>query len=378
MQSLFDSSLLENFDEAGTVAHGLPGAAYTSDDFYQLEQQEVFANGWVFVGYAHGLAKPGDAIPIEVGGLPLFLIRNQQDEIAAFHNVCRHRNLKLIDKADNCGKLIRCPYHSWSYDLCGALKNAPYFGGSVRSLPEDFKLEDNGLVPVNCALWHDWIFVNLSSQPASFEDFLAPIKRQLGATDVTGYVPRATLDLGEVSCNWKLLMENFIEPYHVQFVHKKTTEQPLEDHYTVVDEHCLGSAVELSEEQVANAKAGTLGVTSHYLTLFPNFVMGTYQPDQLGVHLNQPIAANVTRQQRVIYTHKDAHYSDAQIQDLVDLWHSVHLEDHEMCVRLQQGRHSPLAAPGGLLSPHWENSVRKFQQLVADAIRPGLTHRGST
>jgi choline monooxygenase len=86
----------------------------------------------------------------------------------------------------------------------------------------------------------------------------------------------------------------------------------------------------------------------------------------------------MTRQQRVIYTHKDAHYSDAQIQGLVDLWHSVHLEDHEMCVRLQQGRHSPLAAAGGLLSPHWENSVRKFQQLVADAIRPGLTQRGST
>jgi choline monooxygenase len=378
MQSLFDSSLLENFDEAGTVAHGLPGAAYTSDDFYRLEQQQVFANGWVFVGYAHQLARSGDVKPIQVSGLPLFLLRDQQGEIVAFHNVCRHRNLKLIDGEGNCGKLIRCPYHSWSYDLCGALKNAPYFGGPMQNLPEGFMLEDNGLMPIDCAIWHDWIFVNLSPQPDSFEDFLAPIKRQLGATKVTDYVPRATLDLGEVSCNWKLLMENFIEPYHVQFVHKKTTEQPLKDHYTVVDEHCLGSAVELSEEQVANAKAGTLGVTSHYLTLFPNFVMGTYQPDQLGVHLNDPIAANMTRQQRVIYTHKDAHYSDAEIQSLVDLWHSVHLEDHEMCVRLQQGRHSPLAAAGGLLSPHWENSVRKFQQRVADAIRPGLTQRGST
>jgi choline monooxygenase len=101
--------------------------------------------------------------------------------------------------------------------------------------------------------------------------------------------------------------------------------------------------------------------------------MGTYQPDQLGVHLNEPVAADVTRQQRVIYTHRDANYSDEQIQGLVDLWRSVHLEDHEMCIRLQQGRHSSLAAPGGLLSPHWENSVRRFQELVADAIRPGLT-----
>jgi len=74
----------------------------------------------------------------------------------------------------------------------------------------------------------------------------------------------------------------------------------------------------------------------------------------------------------VIYTHKDADYSAAQIQQLHDLWHSVHLEDHAMCIRLQRGRYSPLAAGGGLLSPHWEDSVRKFQELIADAIRPRL------
>ena len=365
-------SLLDDFDAGGELAHGLPGEAYVSDAFMQMEHRFLFNNNWVFVGYAHQMTKRGDVKPIQVAGLPLFLLRDQDDRITAFHNVCRHRNLKLVDAPGNCGKLIRCPYHSWSYDLCGTLKNAPYFGGGIREVPADFNLKDNSLMPVHCEVWHDWIFVNLSAAPSSFEDFLAPIKRQLGANDVTDYLPVATLDMGEVPCNWKLLMENFIEPYHVQFVHKSTTEQPLEDHYTVVDEHCLGSAVELSEEQMANASAGTLGVTSHYLTLFPNFVMGTYQPDQLGVHLNEPIAPGVTHQHRVIYTHKDADYSDEQIQGLADLWHSVHLEDHEMCVRLQQGRHSPLAQAGGWLSPHWENSVRKFQELVANSIRPGL------
>ena len=372
MQSVFDSSFLKHFDDVGKLVHGLPGATYTSEDFFQLEQERLFADSWVFVGYAHQLERSGDVQPIQVGGLPLFLLRDQQKQVRAFHNVCRHRNLKLVDKTGNCGKLIRCPYHSWSYDLCGALKNAPYFGGTQRELPENFSYADNGLAAVNCEVWHDWIFVNLSTQPLAFDDFLGPIKRQLGETDVTDYLPMTILDLGEVPCNWKLLMENFIEPYHVQFVHKKTTEQPLKDHYTVIDEHCLGSAVELSEEQVVNAKAGTLGVTSHYLTLFPNFVMGTYQPDQMGVHLNTPIAADRTYQHRVIYTHKDADYSDAQIQGLTDLWHAVHLEDHEMCIRLQQGRHSPLALEGGLLSPYWENSVRKFQERVADAIRPAL------
>ncbi|HUV23663.1 MAG TPA: aromatic ring-hydroxylating dioxygenase subunit alpha [Gammaproteobacteria bacterium] len=369
---MLDATLLDNFDAAGAVAHGLPGVAYTSDSFMQLEREQLFANHWVFVGYAHKLPKAGDAKPIQVGGLPLFLLRDQQGRIVAFHNVCRHRNLKLIDATGNCGKLIRCPYHSWSYDLCGVLRNAPYFGGHKAVRPPEFRYEENGLVPVSCEVWHDWIFVNLSPQPMVFDDFLAPIRRQLGRNEVTDYVPVATIDLGEVPCNWKLLMENFIEPYHVQFVHKSTTAQPLEDHYTVIDEHCLGSAVELSAEQVASAREGTLGVTSHYLTLFPNFVMGTYQPDQMGVHLNEPIAAALTRQQRVIYAHKDARYSDAKIQQLSELWRSVHLEDHAMCIRLQQGRYSPLATQGGLLSPHWENSVRKFQERVADAIRPAL------
>lgn len=375
MQPDPDSALLEHFDRAGETVHGLPGPAYTDDTFFRLEQGHLFGNNWVFVGFAHLMDRVGDVRPIEVSGQPLFLLRGRDGKISAFHNVCRHRNLKLVDGDRNAGKLIRCPYHSWSYDLCGALRNAPYFGGGAREVPADFRYEDNGLVPVHCEVWHDWIFVNLSPQPSSFDDFLAPVHRQLGENDVTGYRPVAVLDLGVVACNWKLLMENFIEPYHVQFVHSETTDQPLEDHYIVIDEHCLGSAVELSESQLANKRQGTLGVTSHYLTLFPNFVLGTYQPDQIGVHLNTPLGAGSTCQSRVIYTHTDSNYSDGEIRELADLWRSVHREDHEMCVRLQQGRYSPLAAQGGVLSPHWEKGVRRFQELVADAVRPALTRQ---
>lgn len=370
---MLSQSLLNDFDKQAAVLHGLPGTAYTSDEFLRLEFQTLFSSNWVFVGLAHDMAKAGDVCPVEVAGLPLFLLRDADGEISAFHNVCRHRNLKLVDNSGNCGKLIRCPYHSWSYDFCGALKNAPYFGGAMRDLPPDFNYEDHGLIPVHCALWHDWIFVNLATDPMAFEDFVAPIKKMLGDNRVEDYVPRATIEFGSVPCNWKLLIENFIEPYHVQFVHKTTTRQPLEDHYTLIEGHCLGSAVELSSEQQANADLTALGVTSHYLTLFPSFILGTYQPDQIGVYLHQPIDAGHTRQHRIIYTHKDADYSDPQVQQLKELWHSVHLEDHAMCKRMQQGRRSPLASDGGLLSPHWENSVRRFQELIAAAVRPALT-----
>ena len=372
MRQVLDASILKDFENPFGLKHGLPGVAYVSDEFWRYENDNLFGRHWVFVAFAHQLADSGDVAPVSVGGQPVLLVRDEANEINAFYNVCRHRNLQLIDETGNCGRLIRCPYHSWSYDLCGKLKNAPYFGGEANALPPDFELEDHGLMPVKCAVWHDWVFVNLDAEAPDFENFLQPILNQLGDNDVADYLPVATIEFGEVKSNWKLLMENFIEPYHVQFVHKATTSQPLQDHYPIIDKHCLGSAVDLSEDQVASAGEGTLGVTSHYLTLFPNFVLGTYQPDQLGVHLNIPLSAGVTVQRRVIYAHKDAVYSEQKIQQIKDLWHSVHLEDHAICERLQAGRHSAMAAQGGVLSPHWETSVRVFQELVAAAIRPSL------
>jgi choline monooxygenase len=378
MEQVLNSELLKEFDSEGIPRNGLPSVAYTSDSFLELENNYLFSRNWVFVGFAHQLAKAGDVVPVSVAGQPLLILRNETNEITAFHNVCRHRSLQMVDKSGNCGRKLRCPYHSWSYDLHGKLKNAPFFGGSAKQPVNGFEFEQHGLVPVNCAIWHDWIFVNLATEPESFESFLQPIKRMLGDTDVTRYRPVATIDLGEIRTNWKLLMENFIEPYHVQFVHKTTTSQPLEDHYPVIEGKCLGSAVDLSDEQVANAGKGTLGVSSRYLTLFPNFVLGTYQPDQMGVHLNVPVDTETTSQFRVIYAHEDANYSAAKIQGLKDLWYAVHREDHAICERLQTGRRSDVSAQGGVLSPHWETSVRSFQELVADAIRPGLGHYRST
>ena len=179
--------------------------------------------------------------------------------------------------------------------LGGALKNAPYFGGGAKALPPDFNYCDHGLMPVHCRVWHDWVFVNLSEKPEEFETWLAPLQRILGDTRVEEYRPVATFEFDDVACNWKLLMENFIEPYHVQFVHKTTTDQPLEDHYTLIEDHCLGCVVEVGEEKTASADFSALGVNSHFLTLFPSFILGTYQPDQLGVYLLEPFGAERTR-----------------------------------------------------------------------------------
>jgi len=184
----------------------------------------------------------------------------------------------------------------------------------------------------------------------------------------------ATLDFGKIHSNWKFLIENFIEPYHVQFVHKTTTKQPLKDHYTIVDGICLGSGVDVKEE---NKDSNTLSVSSRYLSLFPNYIIGTYFPNQIGVYLNVPISPGLTTQKRIIYTAEGQNMSEQEIDLQKKIWWSVHKEDHGICERLQEGRLSPASDQGGLLSPYWEKGVQKFQKLIIQAtMKSSKTMKG--
>ena len=367
LQSLLGAENLAAFEARAPVARGLPAAAYTSDGFFLLENERIFSASWVFAGFAHELPRAGDVVPVTVAGRPVLLVRDAEHRIRAFHNVCRHRCLKLVDEPGNAGRAIRCPYHSWTYGLDGALHVAPYFGGrEPREAPAGFDRGEHGLVPVRSATWHDWIFVDLGGGAPAFEDFVAPLVRRLDGLDLGRLHHLVTLDFGEVTANWKLLMENFIEPYHVQFVHATTTEQPLTDHYTIiepgVDEPgCLGCAVDVA----GTAKRDdTLSADSRFLTLFPSFAFGLYFPDQVGVHQNVPLAPDRTLQRRAIYRLGPEPASAGNAEGLARLWRDVHLEDHAICERLQKGRASDVAAGGGLLSPVWEDSVRSFQETV--------------
>ena len=367
LHSILGAETVAAFETPGPVARGLPAAAYTSEAFFAIENERIFRESWVFAGFAHELDRTGDVAPVTVAGQPVLLVRDPERRIRAFHNVCRHRCLKLVDTPGNVGRAIRCPYHSWTYGLDGALHVAPYFGGrEPRTVPAGFDRGQHGLVPVRSATWHDWVFVNLDGAAAPFEDFVAPLQRRLDGLDLAGIHHLVTIDFGEVAANWKLLIENFIEPYHVQFVHSTTTEQPLTDHYTVNEPGCLGCAVDISAEAT---EANTLSADSRFLTLFPNFVFGLYLPDQIGVHLDVPLAPGRTLQRRAIYSLGPEPESAGCTEQLAKLWHDVHLEDHAICERLQQGRASDAAAGGGVLSPVWEDSVRSFQELVVSRLR---------
>jgi choline monooxygenase len=344
---------------------GLPAKSYTDESFWKKECDTVLSDGWLFVGFVHEFKKVGDVIPLFIAGKPILLIKNNNNKITAFHNVCSHRCLKLVDEKKNVGKIIRCPYHSWSYDLEGKLKAAPHIGGTNQHQPKGFNFLDHGLKPIRIYIWHDWIFINLNGKAKKFDNYAKPLINKFDNIDLTKLKYAATLDFGKINTNWKFLIENFIEPYHVQFVHKTTTNQPLKDHYTVVDGICYGSGVNVEKEDIKNNAA--LSVTSRYLSLFPNFIIGTYFPNQVGVYLNIPISPGVTSQKRIIYTTDGKEMGKEEANMVKNIWWSVHKEDHEMCERLQEGRSSPASEEGGLLSPVWEKGVQAFQKLIIEA-----------
>ena len=341
---------------------GLPSKSYTDNEFWEKECNTVLSNGWLFIGFVHELSKSGDVLPIFIAGKPILLVKNENNKISAFHNVCSHRCLKLVGEKKNVGKLIRCPYHSWSYDLEGNLKSAPHIGGINQHKPKGFNFKNHGLKPIRIHIWHDWIFINLNGKAKKFEEYAKPLFSKFKNIDFDKIIYATTLDFGKINTNWKFLIENFIEPYHVQFVHKTTTNQPLKDHYTIVDGVCYGSGVDVKQEDNKNANA--LSVSSKYLSLFPNFIIGTYYPNQIGVYLNIPISPSVTSQKRIIYTTNGKVMTKEESDLAKKIWWSVHKEDHEICERLQEGRASPASNEGGLLSPYWEKGVQAFQKLI--------------
>jgi len=343
---------------------GLPAKSYTDQQFWEIECNTVLADDWLFVGFVHEFLNSGDVIPISIAGKPILLVKNNKGKITAFHNVCSHRCLKLVDEKKNVGKIIQCPYHSWTYDLEGKLKASPHFGGTNQHTPKGFNKSDHGLKPIRIHIWYDWIFINLSGKAKKFEEYAKPLIKKFKDVNLKKIKKVATLDFGKIHSNWKFLIENFIEPYHVQFVHKTTTKQPLKDHYTIVDGICLGSGVDVKDE---NKDSNTLSVSSRYLSLFPNFIIGSYFPNQIGVYLNVPISPGLTTQKRIIYITEGKTMSEQEIDLQKKIWWSVHKEDHKICERLQEGQSSPASKKGGLLSPHWEKSIQAFQKLILNA-----------
>ena len=139
----------EIFQQAGS-REGLPAWTYNSDELTQLEIEQLFLRNWMFVAHVSDLPRAGDYQCFEMGNERAVVVRDQDDGIRAFHNVCRHRASRVVgEDKGHCGKAFICPFHGWSYNLDGSIKNIP----RANSFGDDFDKSNFGLKALDYAAW---------------------------------------------------------------------------------------------------------------------------------------------------------------------------------------------------------------------------------
>lgn len=375
-----DPQLEQDFSTGCRPPKGLPGAAYTSDRYLQRERETVFAKNWVCVALASDLPNPGDVMPASVAGIPIVLIRDRNHTIRAFHNICSHRGLQLVDKPCNVQGKIRCPYHSWAYGTDGSLKSTPHFGGYYKDSYEGFDRSTKGLAPIRCDQWLDMVFVNISGDAISLEDYLKPAIERWACYDLR-QIQREPRELGYTcEANWKLAVENFSESYHLAWVHPSlNTCSRMEDHFgfEVGNIHVGQGSLKYVVGSIDNKTLPTFDhletygkqAVAEYITVFPNLMLGVH-PDYFLIMTANPIDASHTQERMVFYfVGEEAMVPENKaLRHLpIDLWKVTNEEDIDMIERMQKGRQSP-QFDGGCFSPELEKTVYRFQQNVAQAV----------
>jgi choline monooxygenase len=358
---------------------GLPGRAFTDEAHFRLEAKSLFQASWCCIGLAEDVAQLHRAFPVDLLGQPLLIVRNASG-IEVFHNVCSHRGAQLVAQPTTFGgnHHIVCPYHSWTYSLDGKLLRTPHAGGAGVHDDPAIDRPNCGLKKVRAAVWNGLVFVNLSGTALPFEEFIAPLEQR---TDFlrTG---RLCLDSAHgqsavMRSNWKIVVENFVESYHVPPVHRDLERvNPMALHYQIlggasyvgqggdgVDWQKAGSARDLPARP-----PGRFERVSQYevFWLFPNLIFGPVG-NLCFVIILFPQSAALTHERLEFFFYGDqaleTSYSEER-QSQVDFLVQVNREDIGICERVQAGRNSN-GFTGGVFCPQQETGSFRVQQIIA-------------
>lgn len=191
----------------------IPTARYVDPEVFDLERDRVFRRSWLFVGHESEWPEPGSYRQFDRTGSPLVIVRGDDGELRAFYNSCRHRGAPVTREACGTAQRLTCQYHSWSYGTDGTLRSVP----DARNFP-DLDLGSLGLTPVACDSWDGWVFVNEDPNAGSLRAFLGPLTEQMAAIDGPAMAHVGT-QVHHLACNWKLMVDAFLEVYHIRTVH---------------------------------------------------------------------------------------------------------------------------------------------------------------
>ena len=326
----------------------LPVELYRGEEALAADRAQILRRTWQFIGHAAMAPNPGDYLAEEIGGAPVVVVRKGDGELAAFHNVCRHRAGALVaDGEGNCGEAFTCRYHGWRYALDGRLRNATDFGQAPGFDPRQY-----GLFPVRVETWRGLVFVNLDLAAAPLSEALHPLA-SAGAGDFPTFplIERRSHSLG---CNWKTYVENYLEGYHLPMVHPEFDDDIVVADYRVDIE---GSVVfHSAPARDASVNAGL------WAWLWPNLAINTYRHGFM-VERMTPVGPAETQLDYFYY------FDPARTQELAAMFlvsDRVTAQDKQVCEEVRRNLEAGVYR-GGVLSPKHEQPVEWFQTRVAEA-----------
>ena len=333
-------------------ARHLPGEIYTSAEVLALEKERLFMKDWLCMARVEEIEKPGDYMALRVLDEPVLIVRAEDGEINAFANVCRHRGVEVATGQGNV-KEFSCPYHGWLYDLKGHLRGVPFMK-NVKG----FDFDNCRLRRLGTATWAGFVFVNFDPAAEPFEDFVADFDDAFGMLKMEECRLADKL-VADLDCNWKLVVENFMDIYHVQTIHMDTFGGAirLEDFNFSIKERGFFSAFYDAAPMVIGQKTlfGKMPWMERYPESFactgilsPNLQMFA-RCDDVQPFVIWPLAPNKTRV--IVYTlMPERNFADPEfdrkLKDYVDFMVQVVGEDEGMVRSLQNGVGSRSFEPG--------------------------------
>ena len=187
---------------------------YLSREWMDREWERIWARCWLLAGLESDLAEPGDFFVFDMGREQILVTRGSDGGVRAFYNVCQHRGNRLVSAERGHAGSFRCAYHAWTYDVDGNLAVVPH----EDQFPAGVPCRERSLKPVHAGVWDGFVFVCLADRPPPLEEYLGPLADMLAPYRFRNMTLTEDQTVHH-HCNWKAVVDNFSELYHVDFLH---------------------------------------------------------------------------------------------------------------------------------------------------------------
>lgn len=209
------------------TAQILPAEAYVNDEFWDFEKWSIFSRQWLFVGHVNQVPKLRDYLALTVLDEPILITRDENNQVHVLSAICQHRGHPLVGglKAQSVGapclnaRNLVCPYHGWTYQLDGAFLWAP---DMEQTTPLETLRREIRLPRIRSEIFHGLIFINFDDHARPLAPSLAKLEHEIAPFNIADMVPMAVRVDSDLRCNWKGHHENALEPYHTDYVHKRS------------------------------------------------------------------------------------------------------------------------------------------------------------